>query len=82
MTTNRIKSALHRMALACTVDFLHAPGPLRELVMCCNCQGSEALEISYELIAQRWVVWCGCGNSSDAHGQLRLAIKDWNRRNA
>lgn len=69
------------MALACTVDFLHAPGPLQPLATCSNCQGSEALDISYELIGRHWVVWCGCGNSSDAHGKLLHAINDWQRRN-
>lgn len=56
--------------------------PLGELATCCNCLGDELLEISHELLAKQFVVWCGCGNSSAAHGELRAAIRDWNRRNA
>lgn len=55
--------------------------PLGELATCSNCLGDEPLEVSHELLANRFVVWCGCGNDSGAHRQLRAAINAWNRRN-
>ena len=75
-----INTALFHMAQQSMRADAPAKG-LPKLTACCNCKGTESIEISYELLRRAWIVWCGCGQDSGERRTLRAALINWNKEN-
>lgn len=60
------------------VDLRHLP----DIDACTHCHGADGpTEMSCDLIAGTWTVWCGCGHMSDPSPDLAFAIREFNARN-
>lgn len=81
MTSAAIDTALYHMAR----QSMRADAPVKglpPLKSCRDCTELFEFSIDYKILTRRWIVVCGCSNSSGEHRSLRAAILDWNKRNA
>lgn len=80
MNRAMIDTALYHMAR----ESMRADAPssgLPQLKRCRNCDDTELMDISYELISRRWIIRCDCGADTGARRTLRAAITTWNKEN-
>lgn len=54
---------------------------IEKLSPCKTCETLDDVEVSNEMLNDKFVVWCGCGNGTDSHDTLQDAINAWSTRN-
>jgi len=54
---------------------------ISQLVPCSDCQTIDETEISNELLNSKFVIWCGCGKSTDAMDSIEEALEEWKLMN-
>lgn len=50
---------------------------IAQLVPCRECQTIDDTEVNHELLNSKFMIWCGCGNSTDAFDTIEEAVEEW-----